>query len=260
MKRDATDYLPCTFCSELFEYDDLRRHARSCIFKSDENDEDDHRFISGSKTVLDAALLGNASYYTKEYAENVFAPLSRDGVTSVVKSDELILHFGSVIFRKLGPCQSLDVCQRMRQLGRLVNEVKNQCGSPVSLTQCLSGRYFDHVVSAVGALCCVTTGEHGRHSFSNPSIGLKIGYATLKCAHMKKGLALRSGDAVMSSEADAFIALHKAECNDTVSGRALVSLQLRKMNKPTELPSTDDLVKFKDFLNDSIAVCVSKLS
>lgn len=261
VKRDVTDYMPCCHCFEFFVSDELWRHAKKCPFNPSHNDVDQHRgCLTSSRILLDEAIVAKDGNLSKEFVRHVLSRMYRDEVASTVKADNLILHFGSVLFRKLGPCRSLDITQRLRQLGRLLNEVRKQCNECVSLTQVLHGKYFDPLLTATEKLCSVTIDEHRRHSFENPSIGLKVGYSLLKCAHLKKGLALRQSDTSMATEADTFIALHKAEWNDTISNRALTSLQLRKMNKAVELPSTEDLVKFKDFLNDAINSCVSQLS
>jgi hypothetical protein len=146
--------------------------------------------------------------------------MCRDQVTSLVKDDELILHFGSILFRKLGPFRSADVAQRLRQLGRLMIEINKNHQPPLQLCEIIDVLHFDKLLKATETLCYVETDEHGCNSFQNPSIGLKLGYALLKCADIKKGLALRQNDASLALECNRFMALHKSEWNDTISGRA----------------------------------------
>ena len=192
-----------------------------------------------------------------EFKEQVLQTMRGDEITATVSNDELILRYGRTLHRRLGRNRANDISQCMRQLARLtirVNAItessESQCN--VSLSQCLSGAYFDTVVEATRSLCTPDGSAETRPIFNNPSIGLKLGHALAKCAELKKGNGIRNDDELDMKEADAFLALHKSEWTSSISATSLATFKLRKYNCPPELPTSSDLVKLKEYQEKQI--------
>jgi len=82
----------------------------------------------------------------------------------------------------------------------------------------------------------------GRKRFEKPSIGLKIGHALIKCARLKKKQSIMEANEGTEKVVDRFIALRQSDCVDLISSPALVTLKSNKMNKPEQLPLTEDLL------------------
>jgi len=135
----------------------------------------------------------------------------------------------------------------MRQLGRLVAKINENRDEKLTLSDCLSGQHFDDVVEATKALCKAFDDASGRPLFSNPSIGLKLGHSLVKCARIKKGIAVRTRDVILGHDADSFLSLHKADWTDRVSSASLASLKRRRYHNPDILPLTSDHLKLKEF-------------
>ena len=73
-----------------------------------------------------------------------------DRTKSQVRSDNLILRFGSYQLRKLGPRSHNDITARMRMFGSLRHRIKslNQLAN-CQLNDMLCGKGFDKVVDAI---------------------------------------------------------------------------------------------------------------
>ena len=82
----------------------------------------------------------------------------------------------------------------------------------------------------------------GMKRFEKPSTGLKIGHALIKCARLKKKQSIMEANEGTEKVVDRFTALRQSDCVDLISSPTLVTLKSNKMNKPEQLPLTEDLL------------------
>jgi len=246
-------YLPCVHCCVMFLKHDLWRHAQNCRFKPSADDTNPSNVVVLSRMMLRGAVqIRNSTTVNQGFKNEVLKGMRNDDITTVVLGDEIILKYGQSLHQRLGKNRAHDISQRMRQLGRLVtqiNSLQNEGSreTKVSLSECLSGSMFDTVVQATCVMSVPSNSALGRPLFNNPSIGLKLGHALVKCAEVKKGIGIRQDDDNTIKEADAFLSLHKSEWTSSVSAHSLATFKFRKYNKPTELPSVSDLLKLKAY-------------
>ncbi|KAJ8931638.1 hypothetical protein NQ314_015432 [Rhamnusium bicolor] len=71
-----------------------------------------------------------------------------DAVSSVCKEDNLILNFGVFFFEKYHTTQSEFIRQSMRQLAKLVMELKNADTRIKNLSDALAPDKFDSIIKA----------------------------------------------------------------------------------------------------------------
>jgi hypothetical protein len=263
--RKAQDYLPCPYCLEFLVTDELWRHCQRCPLSPKPGDsqtlaEDDDSLhtkrerglIAASRILLEGAC-SQTTTCTTEFNENILSRLRRDYVSRVIRSDELILQFGQSLYRKLGTHRATDICQRMRQLARLVITANSLNNKSLQLKSYIDGCHFDDILNATEKLSGATTDDNGRNIFNTPSFGLKLGHALVKCANLKKREAIKTVDIAMEKEADRFLAMHKSDWLAYVSSRSTNSLKIKRQNQPEQLPLTEDLLKLKDFLDRNIS-------
>ena len=62
------------------------------------------------------------------------------------------------------------------------------------------------------------------------------------------------------TDADAFLALHKADWTTRISSAALATFKHRKYNNPEELPITDDVVKLKQYQEKMLSALTASLA
>jgi hypothetical protein len=130
----------------------------------------------------------------------------------------------------------------------------------LTLSNIIVRQYFDVIVEATKEICGATTDESGRNTFMRPSLGTKIGHGLLKCAYLKKTEAIKCKEKKMVKQADYFISLHATEWVKYISGRSLMTMKLKRLKGPEELPDTNDLVKLKDHLDSVISQLVQKIT
>lgn len=262
------DYLPCVHCLELFVSGELGRHSEACKFKkpehvnlnSDVNSKVARKRVVGLSRMLLAGSRQADSTSRQKFREEVLDSMRIDDVSRTVRADPMILKYGEALHRKLGRERFHDISQRMRQLARLLLEIRREHpDETTSLDKCLTGQQFDAVMEAAERLCGLSDNESGQPVFGLPSLGLKLGHSLAKCAEIKRGAAYRNDDAQMLHDADAFVALHKVEWTSRIASASLATLKQRKYNNPELMPVTSDLLKLKTYQEQSISKLTSEL-
>lgn len=111
---------------------------------------------------------------------------------------------------------------------------------------------FDLIIQAVKALCITHKNNVRRSEFEIPSLALKIGHALRKCAGIKRGIFLRTGNLAGNENALCFLNLLDLEWNTRISSSALATIYSRKMNATQLLPLTSDLIKLTQYMDSEI--------
>ena len=267
--KTCSDYLPCIFCYGFFEQEQLWRHVRACIHRPSVQDDEGESALtissikSQSRMLLEGAGLHMNQVTSKndysELNETVIEKMRNDDVTSVVANDEIILSFGNGLLEKKGTEKRHEIGQRMRQVARLLMEVRRIEKKKVDLSTCLSGIWFDKVVFATRQLCVVQkeTTIGGVKMLEKPSLGVHLGHSLLKCCAVKRGRSLKNNSVVEHEESTAFAELMGIEWNNKVSSGALQTLKERRFDKVEVLPLTSDLLILRNFVSKEL-VCAKQ--
>jgi hypothetical protein len=261
LRGEADDYLPCPECNAMMAPKQMWRHYKNCLQINSKSKE---KPINGRHCVVRRARMlmefGLNCDDGDQFVVDVLGTLRSDAITSTIKKDELIIAFGQSLYKRLGRYRSTEIAQRMRLLGRLLNHINKSNGfTKVTLMDCIDGRHFDDVLAGVEQLCGGSMDETGRCIFLKPSLGTKLGHSLLKCAKLKKTKAIRNNSKKMEAQADRFIALHQSDWVDSISSKALMTLKLKRLKGPEQLPQTQDLIKLKEHLEKRIASLMSTL-
>lgn len=249
------DYGPCPECLGFMLKKHLWRHLKySCSICNKNiktNSTQNTQVLSESKSLLASILFEKQP---KQFVEHIILKLRDGEVTNAVKQDELILKFGLLLYDKYGITQAEMTRQHMRQLGRLVIELREHDPNKSSLAEWLFPSCFDIVVDTVKSLCKVHElhDKSMRPTFGIPSLALKLGHHIRKCISIEKGSALRKCDRNRCETLDCFMQLIDLEWSTRISSSALATLYTKKMNASNLLPLTEDLVKFNNFIEKEI--------
>ena len=246
-KHKFHSYLPCTRCYGFFHKYDLWRHICPC----DDSLPGDKReskscLVDCSRCLLDGTI---DSSIDKDLKKHVLNYMRQDETYNVDIVDDLILRFGSSLLKRVGAKGRRRIYARMRLLAVLLHTLRDLLDMPAtSLSDFIDGKYFDAVIEAVEKISGAHYDGQGHRVFQKPSIVAMIGNMLMKCCGLKKGLAARvkEGD-VMSKEVDSFITLFRADWSDCMSCPATASQKASYYNKPDILPTTDDLLKLKQY-------------
>ena len=248
--RNYESYLPCNKCFGFYYKYDLWRHVCPCKQSTEEKHqlENGKDVIDSSRSLLEGAVNGEENGVDKVLRKEILQKMRYDEKLKVIKSDTLILRFGTAQLKRIGVKGRRRISARMRLLARLLSVLKKKTDMPnKSLYHFLSGRFFDTVLESVEDLCELRYDSKGQRSFNKPSLALTVGNALIKCCCIKKGMAIRSSDDKAIKDSERFHDLYKSDYSDHLSCPALSTLKTSKYNKAEELPTTEDLVKLKNF-------------
>ena len=116
-----------------------------------------------------------------------------------------------------------------------------------SITQALHPSNFDTILQCVREIAGF---DEEKNSFKKGSVAMRLGYSMKKCASILKSEAIKNDDEELKKVAETFEELFSGDWYDYVSSTASKSIYRAKANKPTLLPSLNDIEKVHILLND----------
>ena len=250
-KHDASAYLPCSKCYGFFYKYEIWRHVCPCEDKLSSDSVNQQPttskdVVDSARNMLEGAVYGKEITVDKVVRREILQRMRHDDKLQCIKSDMLILKFGSAQMKRIGIKGRHRIAARMRLLARFVTVLKRKTNiHSESLYHFLSGTYFAPVVESVEEMCGLRYDRHGQRSFDKPSLALAVGSCLLKCCSIKKGIAIRQNDKKAVKDVELFLDLYRSDYSDYLLCLALSSLKMNKYNKVDELPTTADLLKMK---------------
>ncbi|KAK4881212.1 hypothetical protein RN001_004531 [Aquatica leii] len=207
--RGLSNYGPCPNCLGFFLLTTLWRHVKnSCPNKKNISDNTSRRDVRGeSYALLSSWSETNTSV---EFQKDILSTLKHDDVGIVCREDQLIIKLGALLFEKFSVQQHDFIRQTMRQLARLIIQVRST-SSLTNLEQILLPKNFDIIVKSVKQLCVSTINAEKFHNYEIPSLALKLGHSLRKCAQISRGVALRTGDLRRDREMQGFLEVMNLE-------------------------------------------------
>ena len=243
---NGVNYIPCEFCQGLFVKTDLWKHQKSC----QENSAPHPRGKPVSRGRL--LLPVNSSY--GDLHKLIISRMNDDAVKSAIVGDMRIMTYGRRLVDKYGSVQKNYITQKLRQMGRLLVQLKSH--SIYGIDDALDRSSWDVLVEAVKG---VSGYDKETQQYGTPSLALKLGHSLKACATYLQIEALKDGDDEKKRKAEAFLQLYKADWEESVSSKALNTLQNKQYNRPNFLPLVQDVVKLYNFLEEKAKELCEKI-
>lgn len=252
-KAQAGDFLHCAYCQGLFMRKVLWRHMKLCKFKPSIP-------LKPGRTRIQA-LCGFTvppPCGVKEQLWKLLNNMVHDDVFHAVKSDACIREYGEHLYNRLGYDVSKHeyIRQKLRELGRLLL-CSRKTTHLRTIEEHIQPANFMHVVKAVKELAGYSS---EKHTFSCPSLALKIGYSLKKVSMLVESRANVQGDCIAAKDAQTFRSVYEARWNELISSSSLRTLQESKWNIPQLLPFTKDVQRLHSYLDAEQQDLFCKLS
>ncbi|KAJ8008499.1 hypothetical protein DPEC_G00105510 [Dallia pectoralis] len=255
VKLANQSYIHCLYCKGMYVRKDLWRHVRRCPSKTKSTTE-----ATGRIKVLGLASLVDSPYHQQVSPDvwKMLGQMNQDEVASVVFSDLSILQIAQSLYKKHGksPKRFEHIRQQLRDVGRLLLCLRKK-SSIYSLEDAIKPAHFYEVVEAVKTVAGFNAETF---SYQTPSLSLKLGYSLVKISDIIHHRALVSGDSLLVKSTQAFKALYTAEWAELVSSSALRAQYEAKVNKPSTLPFTEDVVLLSQHLEKTREQAFQSLS
>lgn len=241
--ENPEDFLPCVYCRAFFKKNVLSLHQKKCTAsnKPTRKTQDSHRVQSTA-----ALLLPAPNRLEESFKNKVFGKMKVDNIYRYIRQDRLITEFGNKIFQKHfdEPHLFLMISQRMRELGRLMLEIKNIDSNKFNLESCLNPKSVTTVLDGLKRVCGLSYETGG---LKTPTLMLRLVTSVKKCCQICKGNFLILNSDKLIKAVDDFLTLFTAESQILIS-RSLKTLNKRKWNKPKMIPLANDVKKLNSFI------------
>lgn len=245
---EVKDYIPCYNCKGMYKRSELWKHSSQCTARSKAPNSEKQKHVK-----LGRLLLPHVSS-NKLFEEKVLNVMKDDDIKLVVISDKRIIDFGCRMFEKHGKDEhkNIYISQKLRELGRLIKCSRKYSAN--SVDELLITKNWTILVKCVRE---VAGYSEQTHSFSTPSLALKLGHSLQKCANFLKSEGLKENNDDKIKIADTFVSLYENDWTDIISSQALSSLHDKKYNKPMLIPLVEDVKKLNSYLEmEAKRVCL----
>jgi hypothetical protein len=250
--QSVSHYLPCYHCKGYFRKKILWQHEKRCILNNEVTSHG-RRVIVRSQMMID----GIDNSLDGPFVVKVVHGMMADAITKACRNDDLIMRFGKSLHTKVHRAHSINyIRQRMRQLGRLLLELKNMDRDINELKDAVSVTKFDVILQAVKNVCAF---EEETQQFKIPGLALKYGHSLRKCAMVLEGIAMRTQNEHLSNCIKEFNTLMNNEWTECISSHAIDTLDENKFNNPEVLPLVRDVKKMTEFVSTNLRSSIDQL-
>ncbi|KAL4718947.1 hypothetical protein ACJJTC_005242 [Scirpophaga incertulas] len=246
------EYLPCSFCFGFYKKKQLWRHRKTCTEKQE----------GGSKN----AQADGQNFLLRhlkidwQLRDEVFPRMRADKVSLVAKKDPLICAFGAKYLKMHREKHFINVTSRkMRELGKLLIELRKKEPKISSLFDALQPKYYDTIIEATKMAASYST---DKDKYESPTFAMNIVSSLKQCANIAILYALKKKEeyfSVQTAEAEAnlktLIQLLTDNWRYDISAQAANDLNLKKWNKVTLVPLAADLKLLKEYLIKKVEAC-----
>ncbi|CAG5038722.1 unnamed protein product [Parnassius apollo] len=245
------DYLPCEKCLGFYSRKQLWKHKKTCQPLSD---------TANTQVQSQNFMLRNLNI-DKKLKDEVFPKMRPDKISLEAKRDTLICAFGAQYLRIHREKHFVNVTSRqMRELAKLLLELKTLKPSLKNLMDCLKPQNYDLIVTATKK---VSSYNCKLDRYGATTYAMNISTSLKQCCNIAIMTTLKSGSSVETAAVEAdlktLIRLIKTNWKFDVSNQACNDLNLKKRNKITIVPLAKDLKLLKNYLCEKSKSAASKL-
>ena len=245
-KYTADCFLPCEFCLGFYLKTSLWAHAGKCAFKP-ENTQPSKNFVRNARIMLSPFVKTITEEETtlSVIFDGMKETTANPGITKLCRQDPLIKEFALSMTGRIGDAgeqriKDVDnVRTKVRTVGRLLKELHTENSNEESLSFFVTGPRYKAITEAVKRLAIST---------DSPQMALVLGHYIKHIALLKISRGIQNGDVDAQSEGRDFQFLFQAHWNNQVSCVAQRRQRLRKLNKQDDLPTTEDLLILRQWI------------
>jgi hypothetical protein len=189
------EYLPCVYCLGFFLKRELRRHVKRCNFRPSVDNGKLRDALNAGKCLLTTAKL---SITYSDGFKRLLAVMRDDNISAAVKTDKLILDFRHYWYEvySAGSTNRQLVSTKMRELGRLLIDMRERHDSDMQLADILTPQHFDELVTSTRQVAgfIEKASQADVDDFNTHSLALKLGYSLKTAAEVDMVEALKQDD------------------------------------------------------------------
>lgn len=246
----SDDYLPCTKCLGFYVRKQLWVHKKLC---------GNTGLISNVYFDAQNFLLRHINV-SKKLKDCVFPSMRPDNISMFAKNDSLICAFGSQYFRThRGKHFMNETSRKMRELGKLVIEIKKNNPDINSLLDVLKPDYYGTLVLATKNVASF----NGKDRCRSPTYAMNIATSLKQCCNIALLESYKAESCInikeIQTDLKRLISIIQSNWEFDVSNEAGDDLNLKRCNKITIVQLATDLKLLKDHLTKTATHAVAML-
>ncbi|XP_072399761.1 uncharacterized protein [Diabrotica undecimpunctata] len=246
-KINASSTIVCIFCRGYYSSKTLRRHVKRCTSnpnpsKKIYSQKEGHTLMCGTFEPNDPLVTGKVLNFMRA-----------DDISLVAKKDYLICEVGRTYITHHQEAHLGAVAKRnMRRLARMLIKVREiNKNNKLRLVDILSANYFKYIVEATKVIAGYS--ETNR-TYRSPSLAMQMG-ALIKSAIDSSIYMELQKEFSSTTKLEQFRTLKtliESDWSVQVSCEANQNLSINGSNKPTLIPSAEDIKNFENYLKKLI--------
>lgn len=237
--RDASHFKPCGRCGGMYSLLSLSHHYRICEINRIKGSRD--TLINSKKRCL---------FVTKACStlKNEILPVLRDDeISKTIITDGLIIAFGNRLCQKYrSPHLYKMIRARLRCVAKLYLTIKKDKPDIDGFETCFDPEYYDCIINGINKMCQLNK-ETGK--YKSAATAFAIGTYLKKISFYLLSEFIKTKQKERQNDVKDFLQLLQEGLPHDVYKTVDENQLEQKRNKKIELPSSDDIIALRNFLN-----------
>lgn len=240
-KKTAKDYIACGKCKGFFVKSSIRRHFHRCTGRSSKQ----HRSVM----VMGRAIIGRINPIAEETLRKVVFPaLREDEITRIIRYDELVIMFGNRLCRKYRKqYQHKLIRSHLRYLSRFLKAMRDLNAQVTDTKSIYHPAFYEDCIRAVNKMSEFDSSTNTYKVTTTPQL---MGTLLKKVGNLLITESIKKKDYEKKKDTEEFLALLIDDFPTSINKAALEAQEENRRRKKTELPSMDDIIKLRDYLDE----------
>lgn len=241
VSRTAQDFQACINCKGFFSKATLRHHFRYCVGRSKKRNR--------SVMVLGRSITCRIHEAANPMlAKVVFPVLREDNITRLIRYDELLIKYANKLCDKYKLQHQHDMIRsRLRLLGRFLNSLRAINSSVDDFTSLYNPKYYDDIIKAVNEVAGLNSRTN---CYKTPSNATNLGTLLKQVGNTLITECIKKSDNSKKQVTEDLLKLLKEDYSASISRTALETQSRQKRQRKDLLPTTEDVSKLYNYLNE----------
>jgi len=247
--KKACNFAICAQCKGNYSKSAIQHHYKRCNKKNSKK-----RNVLVKSRRITGRIHETAS---KVLRERVFPTIKDDKVLRVVRFDELAIDYGNKLCEKYQDPHFYDLIrQKLRQIGRLLLQIKNQNNKIDDLFTIFTPDNYDDCLEAVRILAGLNESGNG---FKTPSLATSLGTLLKQLCKRCITIMIKKRNNEKRKLAEQFLKLLIEDYSSSIARTAVETQHKKKRYLNKLLPTQNDIKKLETYLRDKLKMAYDSL-
>ncbi|KAJ8951251.1 hypothetical protein NQ317_000558, partial [Molorchus minor] len=232
--------VPCPHCLGYYSKLSIRHHIEKCMPRP-------NKLLKRVNIQAECRRLQNNIHQiaSEDLQTKIFPILNDDDVTNVIRYDEACTSHGAQIRSNL------------RTLGRLILAIKELNPTINNLYEALDACYVDLIIKGIDKVAGLDTTSN---LYKSPATAMLLSTELKKLSKLLHMEFIKKGDIQSQKRMEDLYTVFNLEFHVTINKKGAETQKINSRRKKTILPKTDQIARFRDYLENKIKYYINKLN